>query len=189
MSKYFKSLKTGKVAELVADSEQKVVLLFENGEERELAHSTFKRWWKVTDEEAHIEHHEETQSNEDTASDASISNLDVPEGETIQDKILVAAMKLAEASSSELFVREGTKNYNFRKNGVIYFWFTLTKSGVTLRAKSKATKNLKLSIEPKHMNHNYDLRFDITEWSTTAYELVRQLHDASLVYQMAAKKK
>ena len=164
-AKIFKSIKNGTLAELVGNNDHGVVLLLQNGEERILAPSTFKRWWKET----------QVETPKTTAP--------TPTG-NMQENFILAANKMAELVGAELFVRPNTKNYNFRKEGVIYLWFTVTKTGVTLYAKSKAIGTKYPHIK---VNHNFDVKIQIDKWNTEVYNTIREIHDLSLDYQLSRK--
>ena len=60
--------------------------------------------------------------------------------------------------------------------------FILNKEFVTIRAKSKA-------IGEKYaytaVNHNFDVSIKVKSWDSTTYEMLRELHNMSLTYQLS----
>lgn len=177
-TKYYKSVKTNAVAELVGKNEHGVILLLEDGEERVLALSTLKRWWKAVD---YIPQ-EATQKPQNIKN----SSIKINDLEGVHKEFIISAHKLAETFDSELFVRPSTKSYNLRKNGTIYLFFTLTKKGVVLHAKTKAIGE---SFSHTKVNHNFDAKILFDTWNTETYNKLRRIHDLSIQYQKAKKVK
>lgn len=175
-TKYYKSVKTNAVAELVGKNEHGVILLLEDGEERVLALSTLKRWWKAVD---YIPQESTPKQRKTTSLVMETEDLD-----GIHKEFIVSAHKLAEAVNSELFVRPNTKNYNLRKDGTIYLFFVLTKKGVVLHAKTKA---IGTGFTYTKVNHNFDAKILFDTWNTETYNQLRRIHDLSLQYQTAKK--
>lgn len=178
-AKYYKSVKTGTIAELVGKNEHGVILLLDNGEERVLATSTLKRWWTEISKTSQLEMLAETEAaptpTEDTTS--SFTGL--------HKQFMTAITKLLETNGSEMFFRETMSTYNLMNGGTIYLWFTFTRKSVNVFVKSKAV-GTDFTYTPR--NHNYDMKIVFTEWNTKAYHTLRKLHDSSLKYQINKKK-
>lgn len=180
-AKYYKSVKTGKLAELVGKNEHGVILLLDNGEERILAASTLKRWWVEVDTSPQLEMLAETEPIKSPHQEEASSDLT-----GIHKQFLTAITKLLETSGSRMFFRETMGTYNLINDGTIYLWFKFTRKGVNVFAKSKAV-GLDFTYTPR--NHNYDMKIVFDEWNTKAYHTLRKLHDSSLKYQASKKKK
>lgn len=182
MHKLYQSKKNNKIAELIGENEHGVIILLDDGDERILAPSTFKRWWKP------LELHEEETAVAKEPQQEPVKELPSVEpileatDNKLHQQFLIAAEKLAQVYEAELFVRPDGKSYNFRKNGRIYFVFILNKEFVTIRAKSKA-------IGEKYaytaVNHNFDVSIKVKSWDSTTYEMLRELHNMSLTYQLS----
>lgn len=183
-TKYFKSVKTNAVAELVGQNEHGVILLLEDGEERILATSTFKRWWKAVEQPKPQAKQRKTRATTQSITTSPTVVTDSLEG--IHKEFIVSAHKLAEAVNSELFVRPNTKSYNLRKDNTIYLFFQLTKKGVTLYAKTKAIGE---GFTYTKVNHNFDAKILFDSWNTETYNQLRRIHDLSLQYQASRKTK
>lgn len=176
-AKYYKSVKTGVIAELVGKNEHGVILLLDNGEERVLATSTLKRWWTEMDGPA-----------QPTAPQPAPSvDEDVTSKFTgLHKQFITAITKLVETSNSNLFFRETMGTYNLINNGTIYLWFKLTRKGINVFVKSKAVGT---DFTHTKLNHNFDMKITFDEWNAKSYSTLRKLHDSSLRYQLNKKKK
>lgn len=180
-AKYYKSVKTGVIAELVGKNEHGVILLLDNGEERVLAASTLKRWWTELTKAPQLEMLTEAQEANTAPEDDTSSNFT-----GIPKQFMTAIKKFVETSGSELFFRETMGTYNLINNGTIYLWFKFTRKGVNVFVKSKAV-GTDYTYTP--LNHNFDMKVVFNEWNSKAYHTLRKLHDASLRYQINKKKK
>jgi hypothetical protein len=180
-AKYYKSVKTGVIAELVGKNEHGVILLLDNGEERVLATSTLKRWWTELSKAPQLEMLPETQKTDtEFAEDASSKFTG------LHKQFITAINKFVETSGSELFFRETMGTYNLINDGTIYLWFKLTRNGVNVFVKSKAVGT---DFAHTPLNHNFDMKIVFTSWDTKSYHTLRKLHDLSLKYQASKKKK
>lgn len=185
-TKYFKSVKTNEVAELVGKSKNGVVLLLSNGEERVLALSTLKRWWVGVDETAPSKPPRKPVRRVSKSKKLEVTEEDVANLEGTHKQFVTAILKLTQTVGSEMFIRETTGSYNLTTDGTIYLLFKLTKAGVNVFVKSKAVGT---GFEHTTVNHNFDMRVTFSEWNTKCYNTLRQLHDLSLQYQTNKKKK
>lgn len=180
-AKYYKSVKTGVIAELVGKNEHGVILLLDNGEERVLASSTLKRWWTELTKAPQLEMLPETPEPNVILEDETSSKFT-----GLHKQFITAIKKFLETSGSEMFFRDTMGTYNLTNGGTIYLWFKLTRKGVNVFVKSKAV-GTDFTYTP--LNHNFDMKIVFEEWNTKAYHTLRKLHDSSLKYQTDKKKK
>lgn len=193
-SKYYQSIKTNQVAELVGQNEHGSILLLPNGEERILATSTLKRWWKqVPKQEVVVEKPEVKEQQVEPLTmevkpnnkkkKPQVESLAVPTDLTGLNKDFVEAIvKICEVTGSELFIRPSTGSYNLKKQGKIYLFFKLTGKGIVLYTKGKALEGS--GIEFITVNHNFDAKILFTEWDTETYNTLRNICDLSLRYRL-----
>lgn len=103
----------------------------------------------------------------------------------MHENFMLSAQKLAETANSDLFKRATeAHNWNFRKDGAIYLWFALTRNGVIIRAKSKAIGD---KFKYEKIVHNYDARIFVDKWDASVHDMLYELHQMSLTYQLAKK--
>ena len=180
-AKYYKSVKTNAIAELVGKNEHGVILLLDNGEERVLAQSTLKRWW------VEVEAPTTPKTVKSTLALAEVTTPeDLSEFTGLHKQFMNAIKKLLETSGTEMFYRETTKTYNLTSNNTIYLWFKLTRNNINVFVKSKAVGT---DFVYTPVNHNFDMKIVFTEWNSKSYNTVRKLHDLSLNFQNNKKKK
>ena len=195
----YKSLKTGKVANVVNEVEGRLILVDEDGKEYKASASTLKRWWKAIEvEEPQTVVAEATEVDAVVAeSETIVVDEQTPEPEVVAEKVNVAdsAIKCAETLAfdyvSQLFVRTYKKEYNLVNCGVIYLWFVPNRVGFTVCAKSKAIANVELPAcaTVKHVKHCWDLRIKFDTWNDEIEQLFIEIHNASLDYQLNKKDK
>lgn len=103
----------------------------------------------------------------------------------MHENFMLSAQKLAETANSDLFKRATeAHNWNFRKDGAIYLWFALTRNGVIIRAKSKAIGD---KFKYEKIVHNYDARIFVDKWDANVHDMLYELHQMSLTYQLTKK--
>lgn len=247
MGKIYKSRRNGKMAELVQKEDNgDVIVMLDDGSERHLAASSFKRWWRPAEdaevaeyvaqheappaveapaeepatepaEEAPaVEQPQDVPAEEPAAEVAEAPTEEVPivqapveapaktskkpvkaeskrhvvrelpeEIKKMHENFMLSAQKLAETANSDLFKRATeAHNWNFRKDGAIYLWFALTRNGVIIRAKSKAIGD---KFKYEKIVHNYDARIFVDKWDANVHDMLYELHQMSLTYQLAKK--
>ena len=242
MGKIYKSRRNGKMAELVQKEDNgDVIVMLDDGSERHLAASSFKRWWRPaedaevaeyiaqheappaveepagepatepTEEAPAVEQPQDVPAEEPAAEVAEVPAEQAPveapaktskkavkaeskrqvvrelpeEIKKMHENFMLSAQKLAETANSDLFKRATeAHNWNFRKDGAIYLWFALTRNGVIIRAKSKAIGD---KFKYEKIVHNYDARIFVDKWDANVHDMLYELHQMSLTYQLTKK--
>ena len=184
MVKYYKCISNDAVAELVGKNNNGVILLLENGEERVLALSTLNRWWRELDEEPKPKAKVKPKANSNNKVPITEDVINQLQG--VQKQLVTTILKLSETYNSNAFIRTTTGSYNLTKDGTIYLYIRLTKSGATLYTKSKALDN---GIEYIKTSGNLNAKISITDWSSQVYKQVRKIHDLAINYQITKNNK
>ncbi len=197
--KKFKSVRSGQIAELVSENEQRVIIrLEESGEERNISFATLKRWWKPYEEESVTE---EPQTEEITQGEPAeeVNVIDTIENEEPAPKkekkkepkkprekisgehpLKVFIEQLSEERQTEVFVATVPSFRSLKVDGRMYMAFTFNKKGVTLWMRSKAVGEL---TEYKKVNHMFDARVHFGEDTPENRKEIEKLLDASLEFQ------
>ena len=197
--KKFKSVRSGQIAELVSENEQRVIIrLEESGEERNISFATLKRWWKPYEEESVTE---EPQTEEITQGEPAeeVNVIDTTENEEPAPKkekkkepkkprekisgehpLKVFIEQLSEERQTEVFVATVPSFRSLKVDGRMYMAFTFNKKGVTLWMRSKAVGEL---TEYKKVNHMFDARVHFGEDTLESRKEIEKLLDASLEFQ------
>lgn len=197
--KKFKSVRSGQIAELVSENEQRVIIrLEESGEERNISFATLKRWWKPYEEESVTE---EPQTEEITQGEPAeeVNVIDTTENEEPAPKkekkkepkkprekisgehpLKVFIEQLSEERQTEVFVATVPSFRSLKVDGRMYMAFTFNKKGVTLWMRSKAVGEL---TEYKKVNHMFDARVHFGEDTPENRKEIEKLLDASLEFQ------
>ncbi len=197
--KKFKSVRSGQIAKLVSENEQRVIIrLEESGEERNISFATLKRWWKPYEEESVTE---EPQTEEITQGEPAeeVNVIDTTENEEPAPKkekkkepkkprekisgehpLKVFIEQLSEERQTEVFVATVPSFRSLKVDGRMYMAFTFNKKGVTLWMRSKAVGEL---TEYKKVNHMFDARVHFGEDTLENRKEIEKLLDASLEFQ------
>ena len=197
--KKFKSVRSGQIAELVSENEQRVIIrLEESGEERNISFATLKRWWKPYEEESVTE---EPQTEEITQGEPAeeVNVIDTTENEEPAPKkekkkepkkprekisgehpLKVFIEQLSEERQTEVFVATVPSFRSLKVDGRMYMAFTFNKKGVTLWMRSNAVGEL---TEYKKVNHMFDARVHFGEDTLENRKEIEKLLDASLEFQ------
>lgn len=198
MSTFFKSRKSETIGKLVAENENSVTLCLQDTEEEKvIARSTLKRWWRpyepVQDTLQIVEEVIKEKEPEEV-----FEEVPKPEKEVKAPKAKAEANndysdlfehtfnfmdRMKEACDVTIFSSDKVKGfYSMKKDDKMYMVFNFSKkSGVTLWLRSKAVKGL---VEYTHYNHAFDARVNIREWNSEIANLVSELHRASLEFQL-----
>lgn len=207
MSKLFKSIKNGTIAELLVENGDSVGLhILDTDEEKIIASSTLKRWWKPYEddwketkeptqpkEEPNIQPKEEIKELKEPEQPKKSKSTNKKEKvkedfSDIHKHILDFVEEMKKEHNIILWVSDKTAGFHtLKKDGKIYMAFAFTKkSGVTLWMRSEAIEGI---CEYKHYNHAFDARISINTWTPETYDLLSKLHTASLNFQIAKNNK
>lgn len=185
----YKSLRNGQTATLLAHNKNGVLLQLETGEEKIIAESTLKRWWKLLENES-LGMETPTQEQPITRVTPTEDN-DFYSQMLLSEKQLESPLitdvfnlfhKIAEVNQTQLQPYPTTKGfYTLKHKGKIYMAFTASSKSVTLWLKDKAVGQVAKST---YVNHSFDTRLNITQWNTDVYKQITELHDKSLRYHV-----
>jgi hypothetical protein len=188
----FVSLRNERVAELVSQTDEQVVLKMEDGKEKSISPDTLKRWWKEI---------EEPQTEEITSTDEVVAEADQAVEEETVAKVEKKAKKPAKKKTidnphplkkviEDLAAEMGTEVTtatvptfkSLKVEGRRYGAFTFDEESVTLWLNSEAIEGL---TDYRKIKHILDARIRFEEMTGENISKVKQLVLAALTFTKA----
>jgi hypothetical protein len=188
----FVSVRNERVAELVSQTDEQVVLKMEDGKEKSISPDTLKRWWKEI---------EEPQTEEITSTDEVVAEADQAVEEETVAKVEKKAKKPAKKKTidnphplkkviEDLAAEMGTEVTtatvptfkSLKVEGRRYGAFTFDEESVTLWLNSEAIEGL---TDYRKIKHILDARIRFEEMTGENISKVKQLVLAALTFTKA----
>ena len=186
--KKYESIRNGERGVLIRAAGGRALLELENGQEKDMAIGTLKRWWKAIDEDAEDvfaapEQEEEIVEQEETTktltkdikplkSHARASNID----HSLKDYI----EEVAESLGTEVFETQARKFKSLKIDNKMYAAFTYSSRTVILWLREKAVGEIEGATHVKHM---FNLRKKYREDNLANREEILLLLKQSKEYQ------
>lgn len=202
------STRNGSIAEIVSKNGEEVILKLADGEEKPISLGTFKRWWKVLEEEvveetvAIIEEEKAAKPEKKKATPKKadpkpkeVKQENVAEVKEVKpkapkkdiqyldiDELTAMVDKVAVLAGTEVFIALRAKGFRSLKvDGKMYAAYTFNKKGLTLWLRSEAIKDI--TTDYKTINHMFNARIYFNEINAENKKFIEKLLKASIKFQ------